>query len=203
MSLKRLLKGTRVIEGALVVAVATAACLHPSVAPAQAMKAASGFTVTSKDLSQGKPIGMKYVFNGMGCKGENVSPELSWKNAPEGTKSFAIMAYDPDAPTGSGWWHWVAYNIPASTTSIPSGAGDPEKNLMPSGVVEGRTDFGTKGYGGPCPPPGKPHHYHFRVYALKVAKIDVPADATAAMVGFNVNANALAKAEVMGTFETQ
>jgi Raf kinase inhibitor-like YbhB/YbcL family protein len=164
------------------------------------MNNTSGFTVTSTDISQGKPIGTKHVFNGMGCTGQNISPELSWKNAPEGTKSFAIMAYDPDAPTGSGWWHWVAYNIPASTTSVPSGAGDADKNLMPAGTVQGRTDFGTKGYGGPCPPPGEPHHYHFRVHALKVPKIDVPADATAAMIGFNVNANTIEKAEIMGTY---
>jgi len=108
--------------------------------------------------------------------------------------------HDPDAPTGSGWWHWVVYNIPASVTSLPAGAGDPKKSLMPAGALQGRTDFGTPGYGGPCPPPGKPHRYYLRLYALKVEKLEVPADATAALIGFNVNAAALGKAELMGLY---
>src|SRR6185437_6064799 len=117
-----------------------------------------------------------------------------------GTKSFALLVHDPDAPTRSGWWHWVVYNIPADVTSLPAGAGDPKSNLMPATAVQGRTDFGTSGYGGPCPPPGKPHHYYFRLYALKVAKLDVPADATAAFIGFNVNANSLGKAQLLGLY---
>jgi Raf kinase inhibitor-like YbhB/YbcL family protein len=200
---------TRFIKGELfvgllgAVALAVAADQKPTSASADAAKsagkAASGFTVTSTDIAQGKPMTLKQVFNGFGCSGQNVSPELSWQNAPAGTQSFAIMAYDPDAPTGSGWWHWVVYNIPASTTSVPSGAGNAEKNL-PAGTAQGRTDFGTKGYGGPCPPPGKPHRYYFRVHALKVPKIDVPADATAALIGFNVNANTIEKSEIMATY---
>ena len=132
--------------------------------------------------------------------GGNVSPALSWSNPPAGTRSFALLAYDPDAPTGSGWWHWVVYNIPAETTSLPAGAGDPNKSLMPSGAVQGRTDFGAPGYGGPCPPPGKPHHYYFRLYALKVPKLEVPADASPAFIGFNVNSNAIGKAELLGLY---
>ncbi len=110
------------------------------------------------------------------------------------------MVYDPDAPTGSGFWHWVVYNIPASAESIPAEAGDPKKKGLPTGAVQGRTDYGIAGYGGPCPPPGKPHHYYFRLFALKVDKIDVPADATAALIGFNVNANMLAKTELLGLY---
>jgi Raf kinase inhibitor-like YbhB/YbcL family protein len=158
------------------------------------------FTLTSPDISPGKPLAGRQVFDGFGCKGANISPALSWSNAPAGTRSFALLVHDPDAPTGSGWWHWVVYNIPAGTTSLPAGAGDPQKNLMPAGVVQGRTDFGTPGYGGPCPPPGKPHHYYFRLYALKVAKLDAPADATAAFIGFNVNAQSIARAELMGVY---
>lgn len=158
------------------------------------------FTLTSPDIAAGKSIATAQVFNGFGCTGGNISPALAWSNAPEGTKSFALLMHDPDAPTGSGWWHWVVYNIPAGTTSLPAGAGDPGKKLLPAGAMQGRTDFGTAGYGGPCPPPGKPHHYYIRLYALKVAKLDVPADATAAFIGFSVNAAALGKAQLLGLY---
>jgi Raf kinase inhibitor-like YbhB/YbcL family protein len=158
------------------------------------------FSLVSPDIGQGKTIAADQVFNGMGCKGKNLSPALFWSGAPAGTKSFALMVHDPDAPTGSGFWHWVVYNIPADATSIPAEAGDPKKKGLPAGAVQGRTDFGTPGYGGPCPPPGKVHHYHFRLFALKVAKLDLPPDATAAMVGFNVNANKLAEADLVGLY---
>jgi len=160
-----------------------------------ALAQGSGFTVTSTDVKDGAVLGTKQVYKGFGCTGENISPQLSWKGAPAGTKSFAVTVYDPDAPTGSGWWHWVLYNLPATTTGLPAGAGDPAKKLLPPGAVQGRTDFGTPGFGGACPPHGdKPHRYVFTVFALKTDKIDVPADATAAMVGFNLNANKLASA---------
>ena len=162
--------------------------------------AAAKFKLVSPDIGQGKTIAEDQVFNGFGCKGKNISPALFWSGAPAGTKSFALSVYDPDAPTGSGFWHWVVYNIPASTESLPAEAGDVKKKGMPVGSVQGRTDFGTFGYGGPCPPPGKPHHYYFRLFALKVEKLEVPSDATAALIGFNINANALAKAELMGLY---
>jgi Raf kinase inhibitor-like YbhB/YbcL family protein len=158
------------------------------------------FTLTSTDITNGGRIAEAQVFNEFGCKGGNVSPALAWSGAPAGTKSFALLVHDPDAPTGSGWWHWIVYNIPADTTSLPSGAGDPKKKLMPAGAVQGRTDYGSVGYGGPCPPPGKPHHYHFQLYALKVAKLELPADGSAALVGFNVRAQALAQAELVGLY---
>jgi Raf kinase inhibitor-like YbhB/YbcL family protein len=161
---------------------------------------AAKFTVTSTNISPGGKIADAQVYNGFGCKGGNISPELSWSSAPAGTKSFAILMHDPDAPTGSGWWHWVVYNIPANVSSLPAGAGDPKKSLLPAGALQGRTDFGDPGYGGPCPPPGKPHRYYVRVYALKVEKLEVPADATAAFVGFSVRMHALATAELMGTY---
>jgi Raf kinase inhibitor-like YbhB/YbcL family protein len=162
--------------------------------------AAGKFTLSSTDISAGGQIAEAQVFNGFGCKGGNVSPALSWSNPPAGTKSFALLMHDPDAPTGSGWWHWVVYNIPASVSSLPAGAGDPQKNLLPAGAVQGRTDFGTPGYGGPCPPPGKPHHYYVRLYALKVPRLDVPADATAAYIGFMVRMQSLGKTELMGVY---
>jgi hypothetical protein len=163
-------------------------------------QAPAHFTLTSPDIANGGKIPEAQVFNSFGCSGGNVSPALSWSNAPAGTKSFALLVHDPDAPTGSGWWHWVVYNIPASATSLPADAGDAKKNLMPGSAVQGRTDFGISGYGGPCPPPGKPHHYHFRLYALKVSKLDLPADATAAFIGFNVKANSLGETELLGLY---
>ena len=166
---------------------------------AKTPRAQGHFRVTAPDLEAKGRITAAHVFNGMGCSGQNISPALNWSNAPAGTKSFAVTAYDPDAPTGSGWWHWVMYNIPASVTSLPAGAGNGRD--APRGSQQGRTDFGSKGYGGPCPPAGdKPHHYHFTVFALKVDKIDVPGDATAAYVGFNLNANKLATARVTGLY---
>lgn len=161
----------------------------------------SSFRLTSTQISEGGTIGEKQVYDGFGCSGGNISPALAWENAPEGTKSFALMVHDPDAPTGSGWWHWVVWNIPAGTSFLPAGAGDSASGLLPAGAVQGRTDFGTAGYGGPCPPPGsEPHHYHFRLHALSVEKLDLPTDATAAFVGFNVNANTIAVAELTGLY---
>jgi Raf kinase inhibitor-like YbhB/YbcL family protein len=137
----------------------------------------------------------------MGCTGANQSPALSWSGAPAGTKSFALTVYDPDAPTGSGWWHWVVYNIPANVTSLPRDAGDASKNLLPAGSAQGNTDFGTPGYGGPCPPTGdKPHHYIFTIYALNTDKLDIPANATAAYVGFNIHAHVLGKSTLTALY---
>jgi Raf kinase inhibitor-like YbhB/YbcL family protein len=153
------------------------------------------FRVVAPDLASQGRITLPHVYNGMGCTGQNISPALQWYNPPAGTKSFAVTAYDPDAPTGSGWWHWVMYNIPAGTTGLPAGAGNGRN--APRGSAQGQTDFGTKGYGGPCPPTGdRPHHYHFTVFALKVDRLDLPGNATAAMVGYNLNANKLGTARV-------
>ena len=158
------------------------------------------FTLTSSDFRDGGRIADAQVYNEFGCKGGNVSPALAWSGAPPGTKSYALMVHDPDAPTGSGWWHWIVWDIPAGTTALPTGAGNPHTRLLPPGAVQGRTDYGSVGYGGPCPPPGPPHHYHFRLYALKVAKLEVPADGSAALIGFNVRAQALAEAQIVGLY---
>ena len=171
--------------------------------PAQKTAVRSALTLTSADVHAGKEIAVAQVFNGMGCTGKNVSPALSWSNVPAGTKSLALTVYDPDAPTGSGWWHWVVYNIPATAAGLPSGAGSTNPQAMPAGAVQGTTDFGTAGYGGPCPPAGPAHHYIFTLYALKVSKIDVPATATAAMVGFNLHANMIAKASITALYGTK
>ena len=156
--------------------------------------AAGKFTLKSTTLKPNGNLPDKNVFNGMGCTGENVSPDLQWTDAPKDTKSFVVTVYDPDAPTGSGWWHWTVYNIPATATDLKEGAGS-GKGELPEGAAQGRTDFGAAGYGGACPPEGdKPHKYVFTVYALKTDKIDIPADASAAMLGFMTNANKLASA---------
>jgi Raf kinase inhibitor-like YbhB/YbcL family protein len=165
----------------------------------QRVRAGGRFRVTMPDLSARGRITAAHVYNGMGCTGQNISPAIEWSNAPAGTRSFAVTAYDPDAPTGSGWWHWVMYNIPADATGLQAGAGNGRN--APRGSQQGNTDFGSKGYGGPCPPPGdKPHHYHFTVYALKTDKLDVPGNATAAMIGYNINANKLASARITGLY---
>jgi Raf kinase inhibitor-like YbhB/YbcL family protein len=160
---------------------------------------AANFRLSAPDFVVKGRIDLSHVYNGMGCTGQNISPALQWSNPPAGTKSFAVTMYDPDAPTGSGWWHWVMYNIPATTTSLPAGAGNGRN--APRGSAEGPTDFGAKGYGGPCPPAGdKPHHYHITVFALKVDKLDIPGSATPAYVGYNLNANKLATARVTGLY---
>ena len=190
---------------AWLVTTALTAMTLPAAAPPAAREtgAMAKFTLTSTGFLEGGTLANTQVFNEFGCKGGNLSPALAWSEAPAGTKSFALLMHDPDAPTGSGWWHWIAYDIPASTTSLPAGAGDPKKGLMPAGVVQGRNDYGSVGYGGPCPPPGKPHHYNFTLYALKVAKLEVPAGGSAALIGFNVRAQALGEAQLTGMYGRQ
>ena len=156
---------------------------------------AAGFTLGSPGIKPGSMLTDAQVFKGFGCEGKNISPALKWSGAPKGTKSFAVTLYDPDAPTGSGWWHWVVYNIPASASELPEGAGAVDGKGLPAGAVQGRTDFGTAAFGGACPPEGdKPHRYIFTLHALKADKIDAPADASAALVGFMINANRLGRA---------
>ena len=160
---------------------------------------AGDFTLTSPDL--GGQLTMTQVFAGFGCTGRNISPQLQWKNAPAGTKSFAVTVYDPDAPTGSGWWHWLIFNIPATVNQLSADAGNPAKNLAPKGSIQSVTDYGKPGFGGACPPKGdKPHRYVFTVYALKVEKLDLDSSASPAMVGYNCNQNALAKASIISYY---
>jgi Raf kinase inhibitor-like YbhB/YbcL family protein len=160
--------------------------------------AASALTLTSADIKQGGKIANEQVFNSFGCSGGNVSPELSWSGAPKGTKSFAISMFDPDAPTGSGWWHWWVVNLPPDTASLPKGAGS--GTGLPAPAMQGRTDFGTSAYGGPCPPPGKPHRYQITVFALDVDKLDVDQNASPAAIGFNAHAHTLAKTTLTGLY---
>jgi len=162
---------------------------------------AGEFAVSSPQVMEGKKVADEQVFNGFGCQGANISPALAWSSVPEGTKSFAVTVYDPDAPTGSGWWHWVIFNIPANVNGLAKNAGDPQARLAPAGSVQSRTDYAKTGYGGPCPPQGdKPHRYIFTVYALKVDKLPLDENAPAAMVGFYLNQNALKKAVLTANY---
>jgi Raf kinase inhibitor-like YbhB/YbcL family protein len=162
---------------------------------------AEAFELTSPEIAPGAKIAEEQVFSGFGCTGKNVSPELKWSGAPAGTKSFALMVYDPDAPTGSGFWHWVMFDIPPDVTELPKGAGDPKAGKAPKGAIQSRTDFGVPGYGGPCPPQGDPpHHYHFMLFATDAAKLGPDAETSAAVVGFNLHFHTLAKTELLGTY---
>ena len=156
---------------------------------------ASAFKLSSPEIKANSTMAKSFEFNGFGCSGENKSPALKWSGAPKDTKSFAVTMYDPDAPTGSGWLHWVVTNIPADVTELPANAGALNSTTLPKGAVQGRTDFGVAAWGGTCPPQGdKPHRYIFTVYALKTDNLDVPADATAALTGYMIHANMLGKA---------
>lgn len=163
--------------------------------------AAGAFELASPDISAGAAIAMKHVYNGFDCTGENVSPALSWSEPPAGTKSFAVLLHDPDAPTGgAGFWHWIVTDIPASARDLAQGAGAMSGKSLPPGARHWDSDYGDAAYGGPCPPPGRAHRYVFTVYALGVEKIDAPAHAKASLVGFMVNGAALAKASLTGKF---
>ncbi|PRD34205.1 UNVERIFIED_CONTAM: ybcL [Trichonephila clavipes] len=157
--------------------------------------AEAGMVLTSDAMASGT-LGMDQVFNGFGCTGGNISPDLAWRGAPEGTGAFVLLMHDPDAPTGSGWWHWSVVNLPAETTALPAGA----SGHMPAGAIETATDFGTKGFGGACPPEGDaPHHYTVTLYALP-APLPEGATASPAMISFMARAQALDSASLTATY---
>ena len=159
------------------------------------------FTVESDDVADGQQMSDAHVYNSFGMTGQNISPSLRWHGFPPETKGFAVTCYDPDAPTGSGFWHWLVVNIPATVGELAEGAGS-KGGVLPAGALQTRTDFGGPGYGGPCPPEGDhPHRYLFTVFAVKADKLDVKPDTSAAVVGFNLHFNTLARAEIMGLFK--
>jgi Raf kinase inhibitor-like YbhB/YbcL family protein len=164
------------------------------------MSKAKTFTLTSNDLG-GEATELQ-EFNGFGCSGQNQSPHLAWENAPEGTKSFAVTMFDPDAPTGSGFWHWVMFDIPADVNELVTSAGDVDKGLAPEGAIQSLTDYGIKGYGGPCPPEGHGiHQYIITVHALKTDKLGTDADTNPAVVGFNLWNQTIAKASIVAYYK--
>jgi hypothetical protein len=158
----------------------------------------SVLALRSADFAPGGAIALRCVYDESGCRGGNNSPALAWDHPPAGTRSFAVLMFDPDAP--GGWWHWAVFDIPAEVASLQADAGDPARHLLPLGAIQARNDWGSRGYGGPCPPPGAPHHYRLMVYALSVSKLGLDASASAALVAARVQAKALAQAQIVGLY---
>ena len=203
----------RIIALSVALAVSTASISGCGGSGAQAQTPV--FTLSSTDLASGT-FATKFILNGFGCTGGNISPALQWGNAPAGTQSFSLQVYDPDAPSGSGFWHWAVYDMPAATTGLAQGAGNSAATL-PVGAYGGNTDFldtgatgGNGNYGGPCPPTGDaPHHYIFTLYALDVPSLataaGLPKTGTAGLYGFGlgragIGAHMLAKATFTATY---
>ena len=159
---------------------------------------AQTFAVQSTSILDGH-FQQRQFANVFGCSGKNLSPQLSWSGAPQGTKSFVVTCYDPDAPTGSGWWHWIVANLPADTRVLPQGSGS-DLVALPEGAIQTRTDFGKAGYGGAAPPKGETHRYIFTVHALDVERIEVDEGASGAMVGFNVHFHSLGSASITAMY---
>jgi len=161
--------------------------------------------LTSNNFTEGAALPMDHILSadfGFGCSGGNKSPQLAWTGAPAGTKSFALHCFDPDAPTGSGFWHWVVVNIPANVGELKLDAGNAKSGLLPKGALQTRTDFGTPGYGGPCPPEGLgAHRYQFTLFAVKQESLPVNADTSAAVIGFQLFFNTLEKVTLTGKVE--
>jgi Raf kinase inhibitor-like YbhB/YbcL family protein len=157
------------------------------------------FRLTSPDIQEGHFMAKTFEFNGFGCDGPNLSPALNWSNPPTGTQGFAITVFDPDAPTGSGFWHWLVSGVPATVMSLAQGAASTGE--LPAGCRTFKNDYGIQTFGGACPPQGHGmHRYQFTVWALPDADLAIPDDASAAVVGFMLNATAIAKATLTTTY---
>ena len=164
------------------------------------MSSKETFTLSSETI--GGQATITEEFDGFGCSGKNQSPHLAWKNAPKNTKSFAVTLYDSDAPTGSGWWHWVMFDIPADVNELVKNAGNIDLNLAPKEAIQSITNYGKKGYGGPCPPKGHGlHEFIFTVFALEVESLDLDEDTNPAIVKYNIWDNMIAKASIVMYYE--
>ncbi|OMQ14979.1 hypothetical protein A7K94_0212675 [Modestobacter sp. VKM Ac-2676] len=162
------------------------------------------FTVTSTDVGHGERLAQPHVSGLMGAGGEDVSPQLSWSGFPAGTRGFAVTVLDPDAPTGSGFWHWAVVGIPASVTELPRGAGDDAGSGLPEGAVQLRNDAGLPRFVGAAPPAGHgTHHYHVVVHAVDTDDLGVPAEATPAFLGFTLFSHTLARGEIVATYDVE
>ncbi|MFC9976266.1 YbhB/YbcL family Raf kinase inhibitor-like protein [Spirillospora sp. NPDC127200] len=156
------------------------------------------FTLTSTDMAEGEKLSDKHVFDDWGFSGQNLSPQLAWSGFPAETKSFAVTCHDPDAPTGSGFWHWLLFDVPATVTELPTGAGSADSEIG----VQARTDYGIKAFGGAAPPPGHPHRYVFAVHALDVETLGIDSDTMPGAVGFNIVAHTIARATLVPVYES-
>ena len=172
----------------LILALAMAALTAPALAGA--------FTVTTPDFVNGDTIAMAQV--NTRCGGANRSPALSWSGEPAATQSFAVTMFDPDAPRPGGFWHWSIFDIPASVHALPEGAGSGD--ALPPGASQGRNGFGDAQYGGPCPPPGAPHHYQITVYAMPLPKLPLAPGQPDALVAAQIRPTALATAQIIGLY---
>jgi len=169
--------------------------------PYDFMPSVPSFTVTSEDISDGVQMGDEQVYNSFGMTGENVSPQLSWSGFPAETKSFAVTCYDPDAPTGSGFWHLLLIDVPASVTELATGAVSGDLPGLPGGSFCVRNDYGSKDFGGAAPPAGDPpHRYVFAVHALDTARLGIDSDVSPAVAGFNLGFHTLARAVMVPVY---
>ena len=167
--------------------------------PYDFMPPVPSFELRSDDVADGEMMSQNQVYNSFGMTGKNISPSLSWSGFPPQTRSFAVTCYDPDAPTGSGFWHWVLLGLPASVTSLPAGAGS--GTGLPAGAFHVRNDYGTKDFGGAAPPAGDPpHRYVFAVHALDVESLDVDDSVSPAVAGFNLRFHTIARALLIPVF---
>jgi len=188
------MSGPRVYASWVVAAALMGACLSSNAS-------AAGFSLDIPTIKPHSTLSEAQVYNSFGCKGKNISPAMTWSGAPDGTKSFAVTVYDPDAPTGSGWWHWVVYNLPATTSALPENAGSKQDPKLPTGALQGRTDLGNVAYDGPCPDKGQaPHRYLVTLYALSIDKLPVPAEASGAMVTWTAHDYILAKSTLTARY---
>ena len=178
-----------------------ASCIGALSGLAATPASASEFSLHSPDIDNDGEINELFEYGGFGCSGDNESPVLRWEDAPAGTKSFAISVHDPDAPTGSGWWHWRVVNIPADVNELAANAGAADGSNLPERARQLQNDYGEQGWGGVCPPPGdSAHRYTFTVHALDVAELELPENATPALAGFMINQHEISQAGIMATY---
>lgn len=169
--------------------------------PYDALPALPSFSLTSTDIEDGKRL--PDALRAEQAGGKDQSPQLAWSGFPEGTKSFAVTMYDPDAPTASGFWHWAVYNIPVDVTSLETGAGSPDGAKLPKGAITMHNEYRQKQYSGCAPPKGHgPHRYYFVVHAVGVDELEIPDGATPAILGFNLFMQGVGRAILQGWTET-